>query len=279
MSTPHKTYKMKALNKIYLINKMKTWKNIKTFLVFSCITTLMSFILIPLKHTTIYLIGDSTMADKAISTYPETGWGMAFKYYFDSTIIVDNRAQNGRSTRTFVEEGRWKDVLSVLKKGDYVLIQFGHNDEVATKRSYTPPAQYISFLKQFIKDSKSKGAFPVLITPVTRRSFTKTQTGADSLIDTHKVYGQLVRQVAKAQQVPLIDLEKLSMDLLSKFGAKNSALLYNHLTAGENPHYPKGHEDNTHFNELGARKMAEIVINAIARQQLPLAHHIDYAKK
>lgn len=260
-------------------SRIKAGKKIKNILILGGLVMLMSFGLLPSGHITVYLIGDSTMADKSIATYPETGWGMPFKYYFDSHIMVDNRAKNGRSTRTFVEEGLWKSVLSSLKKGDYVLIQFGHNDEVPTKRSYTPPAEYVSFLKMFIKDTKNKGAFPILITPVTRRSFIKSGRGADSLVDTHQAYGQLVRHVATDQQIPLIDLQKESMDLLLEYGAQSSVFLYNHLTPGENPHYPKGHEDNTHFNELGARKMAEIVLKDIQLLNLPLAGHIAYATK
>src|SRR3982751_520842 len=87
----------------------------------------------PSKKITVYLIGDSTMANKEVKAYPETGWGMPFNYFFDSTVVVDNRAKNGRSTRSFIAEGLWQPVVDQIKEGDYVLIQFGHNDEVITK--------------------------------------------------------------------------------------------------------------------------------------------------
>lgn len=231
----------------------------------------MSFSLIYQHKTTIYMIGDSTMADKSVRAYPETGWGMPFHYFFDSTVVVDNRAQNGRSTRTFIEEGRWKSVLKTLTKGDYVLIEFGHNDEVPTKRSYTPADQFTANLKLFVEQTREKGATPILLTPVARRDF----DSAGTLIDTHPVYGPLVLKTAAEVHVPCIDLEKLSMDLLRKLGPERSAMLYNHLEPGEHPHYPKGVTDNTHFNELGARKMAEMVLHELCKLNLPLAQHLS----
>lgn len=231
----------------------------------------MSFGLLFQHKTTIYMIGDSTMADKSVKAYPETGWGMPFHYFFDSTVVVDNRAQNGRSTRTFIEEGRWKDVLKTLTKGDYVLIEFGHNDEVPTKRSYTPPEAFTANLKTFVEQTREKGATPILLTPVARRHFDSTGT----LIDTHPVYGPLVVQTAKEENVPCIDLQKLSMELLRKLGPDRSAILYNQLEPGEHPHYPEGVKDNTHFNELGARKMAEMVLHELCKLDLPIGHHLS----
>lgn len=233
---------------------------------------LMSFTLLPQKKITVYLIGDSTVSDKAVSTYPETGWGMPFKYYFDTTVVVDNRAKNGRSTRTFIEEGRWKSVMKTLKAGDYVLIQFGHNDEVPTKGSYTPPDQFMANLVKFITDTRSRQATPVLITPVARRRF----DSAGHVVDTHAKYAALVRKVAKEQHTALIDLTKTSMQLLQQLGPEESKFLWLNLSKGENPHYPDGRHDNTHFNELGARKMAELVLKGIKDQHLDLTKRIQY---
>jgi lysophospholipase L1-like esterase len=228
------------------------------------------------KHKiTVYLIGDSTMADKEVAAFPETGWGMPFHYYFDSSIVVDNRAKNGRSTRTFIEEGRWKEVAENLKEGDYVLIQFGHNDEVPTKKSYTAPGEFSDNLIKFITESRNKNALPVLITPVARRKF----DSSGKIEETHAVYTQLVKDVAAKYKVPLIDLNKKSQELLQQFGEQPSKYLYNHLSAGENPHYPEGRKDDTHFNELGARKMAEIVLSEIKNLRLELANHISAAHR
>src|SRR5688572_26400204 len=115
----------------------------------------------------IYLAGDSTMAPKQANRRPETGWGEALQQYFDSSlVIVENRARNGRSTRTFIDEGLWRAIVDSLKPGDYVFIQFGHNDQSQDKPDrYTSPADYQRNLVQFIADVRSKRATPVLLTP------------------------------------------------------------------------------------------------------------------
>jgi lysophospholipase L1-like esterase len=198
---------------------------------------------------------------------------MPFAYYFDSTVTVDNRAKNGRSTRTFIEEGRWKSVVENLHEGDYVLIQFGHNDEVPTKKSYTPEDQFKDNLVKFVTEARIRKAIPVLITPVARRKF----NAEGRIEETHAVYTQLVKDIAAQYNVPLIDLDQKSQELVQQSGLENSKYLYNYLSPGENPHYPEGREDNTHFSELGARKIAEIVLHQIKNLHLELGDRI--AKK
>ena len=225
---------------------------------------------------TIWLVGDSTMSLKEKTAYPETGWGMPFAVFFDSTVTVNNVAQNGRSTKSFIEEGRWKNVMDNLDAGDYVLIQFGHNDEVKEKVGrYTTPEEFSNNLDRFVKNVRSKNATPILITPVARRKF----DSSGNIVDTHLQYVQLVRDVAKKDNVALIDLDAKSMELLQQTGAENSKYFFNYLKPGEHPNYPQGREDDTHFNELGARKMAEIVLHEIQNQQLPLAKHIVSVNK
>jgi lysophospholipase L1-like esterase len=224
----------------------------------------------------IWLVGDSTMSIKDKTAYPETGWGMPFALFFDSTVIINNVAQNGRSTKSFIKEGRWKNVMDNLHSGDYVLIQFGHNDEVKEKVGrYTTPEEFSNNLDRFVKDVRSKNATPVLITPVARRKFDST----GNIIDTHQQYAQLVKDLAKEDNVALIDLNALSMQLLQQTGAENSKYYFNYLKPGEHPNYPNGHEDDTHFNELGARKIAELVLHEIQAQQLPLTQYIVAGNK
>jgi lysophospholipase L1-like esterase len=225
---------------------------------------MMSFL--PPGKITVYMIGDSTMAIKQVRAYPETGWGMPFAYFFDDSVKVVNKAMNGRSTRTFIEENRWQPVSDNLKEGDYLFIQFGHNDEVKTKKSYVNEADFQSNLERFISETQAKKAIPVLLTPVARRSF----DAAGKITGTHDAYSELVRLVAKKNNVALIDLDKLSQELLQKMGVENSKLLYLHLEADEHPNYPMGKDDNTHFSELGARKMAELVLADMKRQNLGL---------
>ncbi|HEY0041705.1 MAG TPA: rhamnogalacturonan acetylesterase [Flavisolibacter sp.] len=232
-----------------------------------------SFILPNEKKTKVYLIGDSTIAKKEVRAYPETGWGMPFSLFFDSTIAVDNRAKNGRSTRTFIEEGLWKPVVDNLQEGDYVFIQFGHNDEVETKKSYTTKEQFTTNLSLYVNETRARKAIPVLLTPVARRKFDST----GKIVGTHDVYAELVRSVARGLKVPLIDLDRKSQALLQQLGVAGSALLFNHLQPGEHPNYPAGKVDDTHFSELGARKMATIVLAEIRSLQLGLADHINSA--
>ncbi|WP_244535954.1 rhamnogalacturonan acetylesterase [Hymenobacter psychrotolerans] len=165
---------------------------------------LLAFVPAPPTNITVYLIGDSTLSVKERRYYPETGWGMPFPVFFDETVTVDNRAQNGRSTRTFIAENRWQPVAAALKPGDYVLIQFGHNDEVPTKRSYTPEADYKANLVRFITETRSKKATPVLLTPVAHRKF----DAAGKVEGTHTMYSGIVRTVAQEQGGSLIDLTR-----------------------------------------------------------------------
>ncbi|MBC7904039.1 MAG: rhamnogalacturonan acetylesterase [Gemmatimonadaceae bacterium] len=208
---------------------------------------------------TVWLAGDSTMSVKDPKAYPEYGWGMPFASFFDSTVSIENRAMNGRSTKSFLAENRWKPMLDNMKKGDYVLIQFGHNDEVPTKKTYTTEKEFQDNLKYYILSVREKQAIPILLTPVARRKFDHS----GNLESTHEVYSGLVRAVALENDCLLIDLDKKSQDLITSWGVQKSTLLFNHLAAGEHPNYPDGREDNTHFSELGARMMAQIVFKEL----------------
>lgn len=226
---------------------------------------------LPPSHTHVYLIGDSTMADKEIHKYPETGWGMPFRYYFDSTVVVDNRAMNGRSTKSFIAEQRWQAVYDSLQEGDYVFIQFGHNDESKTKKErYTTPEAFKENLKKFVRETRQRKATPVILSAVARRNF----DSGGHITESHPVYAGLAYEVAREEQVAFIDLNEKTKALLDSFGAEQSKLLFLQLAPGENPNYPQGVTDNTHFSELGARKVAQIVIRELQQLHLPLAAHI-----
>lgn len=222
------------------------------------------------EPVTLYLVGDSTMSEKEVEAYPETGWGMPFQYYFDGEVAIKNHARNGRSTRTFLEEDHWEPILTNLKKGDYVFIQFGHNDEVQSKEQSTTPEEFQANLAKYVTETESRGGQPVLLTPITRRHFDED----GQLIDTHRQYSELMRDVARELEVPLIDMDQRSQKLLKALGPEKSAFLYLHLEAGQNLNYPDGVEDNTHFSELGARMMAELALKGIRDLNLDLASHI-----
>lgn len=234
------------------------------------ILTLFSFTLPEKKKIKIFLAGDSTISIKATKAYPETGWGMPFVHFWDSSVTVVNRAKNGRSTKTFISEGLWKSIYDEAGEGDYVFIQFGHNDESKEKvERYTTPFEYKTNLTKFVKEARSKKAIPVLLTPVSRRRFK-----GGKAVPTHEEYTPLVKEVANEMNVPLIDLDSKSMELYQQFGEESSKLLFLQLQPGEHPNYPEGKTDNTHFNELGARKIAQIVLSEIKALSLDLKDRI-----
>jgi len=218
---------------------------------------------------TVYLAGDSTMAQKQPDKRPETGWGEALQKFFDERRVrVENHAQNGRSTRTFISENRWQAIIDRLRPGDYVLIQFGHNDESKEKTDrYTPPEDYRRNLVRFIKDVRERKATPVLLTPVMRRRFDRQGV----FQDTHGEYPDIVRSVAAEQRVALIDMHRKSEKVLKGYGPEESRKLFLQLKPGENPNYPQGIEDNTHFSPLGAETMARLAVEGISEQRLGLA--------
>lgn len=221
---------------------------------------------------TVYLAGDSTMAQKLPEKRPETGWGEALQKFFrEDQVRIENHAQNGRSTRTFISEKRWQAIVDKLKKGDYVFIQFGHNDESKEKVDrYTSPADYRQNLIKFISEVREKKAIPVLLTPVMRRRFDEQ----GNFFDTHGEYPDIVRAVAAENKVVLLDMHRETETLIRRFGLEGSKKLFLQLAAGENPNYPKGIEDNTHFSPLGASLVAGLVVQAIRRQQFSLAKHL-----
>ncbi|MFM2364111.1 MAG: hypothetical protein RLZZ316_3013 [Bacteroidota bacterium] len=231
---------------------------------------LMAFIAPPVKKITIFIAGDSTASIKETKAYPETGWGMPFVYFWDSAVTVQNLAKNGRSTKSFRQEGLWAKITDNATEGDYVLIQFGHNDEVPTKKTYTTEEEFTNNLVQYVKETRQRKAIPVLLTPVARRKFDST----GHIVGTHDVYAQLVRNVAKAEQVALIDLDVKSQALYQQMGVEYSKLLFLQLKPGEHPNYPAGKEDNTHFSELGARLVAQIVLDEIKKTLPALANYI-----
>lgn len=217
------------------------------------------------KDIKIFLAGDSTMSIKEKSTFPETGWGMPFEAFWDHSVTVVNKAKNGRSTKTFISEGLWQSIIDDLQEGDYVFIQFGHNDEsIEKKERYTSPDSFAINLHRFVAGVKAKKGIPVLLTPVARRKFNE----AGEAVPTHTSHTPMVKKVAAEAYVTLIDMDENTTALYKLYGPEKSKMLFLQLQPGEHPNYPNGVADNTHFNELGARLVAQIVLNEI-RIRLP----------
>ncbi|MES2332997.1 MAG: glycosyl hydrolase family 28 protein [Bacteroidota bacterium] len=226
----------------------------------------------PQQRIRIFMIGDSTMADKPLNDNPERGWGQLFPQYFTSDAQVRNYAVNGRSTKSFIKEGRWDSVMKYLQKDDYVFIQFGHNDEKSedSTRYASPNGLYRENLIRFIKDARSKGANPILVTPVMRRKFDEK----GKFTDTHGEYPGSVRTVAKEMNVPLIDLHASSQTLIEQHGVEGSKKLFLWMDAKHFKAAPDGKKDDTHFSEYGASQMASLVCAEIKQKDLPLAKYL-----
>jgi lysophospholipase L1-like esterase len=216
----------------------------------------------------IYMIGDSTMANKPLNL-PERGWGMAFGAYFKDGVTIDNHAVNGRSTRSFIDEGRWEKVRAALAPGDFVIIQFAHNDEKKEDPvRYTDPATtFPDNLRRFIADARARKATPILATPVVRRKFDSN----GQLVDTHGLYPDAVRAVAREKKVPLLDLTLSTAAWLQAAGDEPSRRFFMWIEPGVYSEIPYGRKDDTHFVEAGATKVAELAVAEIRRQKLPLA--------
>lgn len=226
------------------------------------------------KPPTIYLIGDSTMAERKepVEENPERGWGQALYQYFDPAVKVENHAVNGRSTKSFVAEGRWAKVLESLQPGDYVFIQFGHNDQKNKdpKRYTNPTTTYYHNLSNFVRDTRAKKATPILLTSIVRRNFNEFGT----LEDTHGLYPLIVRQVANDLEVLMIDHLYATENIVREKGIEASKEIYVWTEAGEYDKWPEGHQDNTHLCQAGADLYAKIVADAILESRLPLREYI-----
>ncbi len=244
-------------------------KNILVPIIIIISLFILSFL--PAGKVTVFMIGDSTMADKPTEDNPERGWGQMFPLFFDTTIVIENHAKNGRSTKTFISENRWQKVFEKLKPGDYVIIQFGHNDQSKEKiERYTSPEDYRKSLIKFVNETLEKKGKPILCTPIVRRRFDEK----GNFYDTHGVYPDIVREVAKEFNVPLIDMHKQSEELLCESGPDSSKKLFLWIEPGVYKLLPQGKKDNTHFSEFGALKMAELAVEEIKKLNLDLKNYL-----
>jgi len=243
---------------------------------------------VPDKTTTIFIIGDSTAANKDISGgKQERGWGMVLQSYFDDNIVVNNHAVNGRSSKSFIEEGRWDKVLELMKPGDYVIIQFGHNDEKPQPQRHTDPGSTFDYnLAKFVRETREHGGIPVLMNCVVRRNFTKiapkndddeklrTSTfkdaqglvEGDSLIDTHGLYRVAPRDVALRMNCHFVDANQITHNLEQGLGTEASKKLHMWFMPGTEPSEPKGKQDNTHYNIYGSHTVARLLADALCEE-------------
>lgn len=221
-------------------------------------------------HPALHLVGDSTMADKPLDPpNPERGWGQMLRERAKEPERIVNHAVNGRSSKNFQDQGRWAHLLGQLQPGDFVLIQFGHNDaKIEDPARYAAAhGAYRDNLRLFVRDVRAKGAEPLLATPLMRREF----DAEGRLKDTHADYPVVMREVAAELDVPLLDLHRASSVLLDALGPEQARPLFLKALPGEYARYPAGKQDNTHFSAAGARAMAGLAAEALRAQQHLLA--------
>ena len=200
---------------------------------------------------TIYWAGDSTVQYNDITTYPQTGIGQVFHLFLKPEVKVLNFAKNGRSTKSFIDEGRLAAIEEQSTEGDFLFIQFGHIDEKkADPVRYTDPfGQYMVNLERFVNAARGKKAYPVLITPLERRCFAE---GNQLGVGEHSDYVAAMKQAAENLDVPLIDLYSMIREKLLKAGAEKTKDWYMHLPKDVYPSHPEGLTDNTHLKYEGA---------------------------
>jgi lysophospholipase L1-like esterase len=233
----------------------------------------LSIIIFAQKKPTLFLIGDSTMSNKENpDKNPEHGWGQVLGQFMTNGIEIQNHAMNGRSSKSFRTEGRWATVEKQLKKGDYVIIQFGHNDQkVKDSTKFTNPyTQYRANLERYVNEARTKGATPILMTSITRRNFNENGV----LVDTHTNYPLVARMVANDLKVPFVDMQLLTEQMEIAYGPENSKKLHLHFKEGENAYYPKGKADDTHLSRLGAETVAKLALKELKGLKIELEKYI-----
>ena len=253
---------------------------------------------VPSDTITVFMVGDSTMADKPLDKEnQERGWGQMLPIYLEGAIKVDNHAVNGRSSKSFIDEGRWDKVREQIRPGDYVIIQFGHNDEKAKSpdRYTVPGSTFDANLKKFVNETREKGGTPILMNSIVRRNFPANGIAAaqtddrqktwkkglenypaegDTLVDTHGDYRIAPRNVAEEMDVVFVDMNALTHELVQGLGRDNSRDLFMWMPVGKYEFAPQGRIDNTHLNVYGGIVVSRLAVNALAEKVPALKPYI-----
>ncbi len=218
--------------------------------------------------TTLYLAGNSTVTDQ--DHEPWASWGQMITPYFDQEIVVANFAESGESLASFKGSGRLRKLLTLIRPGDYLFIEFGHNDQKRKGKGIGPWQSFTDLLTEFVTEAREKEAIPVLLTPTQRRTF----GDSGRIYPTHGDYPAAMRKVAEELEVPLIDLHHMTRILYESWGPETSKKAFVHYAAGSFPGQTETLEDNTHFNAFGAHEIALCVLKGITDLNLELKTHI-----
>ncbi|MCH5234704.1 MAG: rhamnogalacturonan acetylesterase [Muribaculaceae bacterium] len=221
---------------------------------------------------TVFISGDSTVTDYDVEPY--ASWGQMIPRWFNDGIAFANYAESGARLDSFKERGRWEKILSEVKPGDWVFIEFGHNDQKLSGPGKGAFYFYMYQLKEYIDEVRSRGAYPVFLTPTRRRYF----NDEGKLIDSHEDYPEAMRFIAQRENVPLIDLQEMTGTLYETLGVEDSKRAFVQYPAGTYPGQKDDLKDNTHFNPYGAYEIAKCVVEGIKQLDLPLTQYIreDY---
>lgn len=219
------------------------------------------------EATTVFIAGDSTVTDQR--NEPWAGWGQMLPVFFKPGVAIANHAESGRALFSFESENRLEKILSTMKRGDYLLIQFGHNDQKDQSEGAGPFTTYTEDLREYIEVVRGKGGIPVLVTPMERRRWSDGEPG-ETLID----FAAAVRQVGKEQDVPVIDLHSMSLELYAALGQSGSKKAFVHYPANTFPGQEQALKDDTHHNPYGAYQLARAVVEGIREEVPGLADHL-----
>ncbi|PNI08975.1 G-D-S-L family lipolytic protein [Arthrobacter sp. AFG7.2] len=220
----------------------------------------------------VYLAGDSTVQTYDPGFAPQAGWGQMIDRYFDGSVSFKNHAIGGRSTKNFISQGRLDEILRVINPGDYLMVQFGHNDAtIGVDDRYASPADYKEYLKTYVNGARQRGATPVLVTPVGRRDFDEA-TGKFRV--SFPEYVAKMQELAAEENVALVDLSASSRAYYDEIGPEDTKSVFLHVDAGVYPNRPTGTVDNTHFQEYGAIQIARLVAGGVKQLNVPLASRV-----
>lgn len=217
---------------------------------------------------TLWLCGNSTVVDQDYE--PWASWGQMIPRWFTDQVAVANYAESGETATSFIGAGRLKKIVSLMKEGDYIFMEFGHNDQKEKRPGSGARYNYAYALKQFVDEARAKGAIPVFVTPTQRRSFDK----AGKIQETHADYPDAMRWVAKDLGVHLIELHDMTRTFFETLGVEDSKRALVHYPAGTYPGQAKAFEDNTHFNPYGAYEIAQMIVEGMKALDLPVVQYL-----
>lgn len=237
------------------------------------------------RRTTVFLAGDSTVANYPASARPMAGWGQMIGQFFTAQVTFENRSRGARSSKSFVLENHLDRILATIGRGDYLFIQFGHNDKPKTdsqcpsqplycNRHTEPYTSYKKYLAKYVDGARAHGATPVLVTPMGTRRFDQQGRFVNELSD----YAKAMRQLGAERKATVIDLNAGSIAFYNRIGVEATKDVFLHVAPLKYPAYPSGKASNVHFQEYGATRLARMVAEGVRGSDLPIRKYVTFPK-